>query len=57
MYPKDEWDNDFKLWVIGTSYCHSRKFKTDQETYLWFQVLKMHKKMLLKLMNKCLPCK
>ena len=19
MYPKDEWDNDFKLWVIGTS--------------------------------------
>ena len=27
MYPKDEWDNDFKLWVIGTSYCHSRKFK------------------------------
>ena len=33
MYPKDEWDNDFKLWVIGTSYCHSRKFKADQETY------------------------
>ena len=26
MYPKDEWENDFKLWVIGTSYCHqSRK--------------------------------
>ena len=21
-YPKDEWENDFKLWVIGTSYCH-----------------------------------
>ena len=37
MYPKDEWDNDFKLWVIGTSYCHSRKFKADQETYSWFE--------------------
>jgi hypothetical protein len=20
MFPKDEWENDFKLWVIGTSY-------------------------------------
>ena len=27
MYPKDEWENDFKLWVIGSSYCHNRKFK------------------------------
>jgi hypothetical protein len=36
MYPQDEWDNDFKLWVIGTSYCHSRKFVADQETYNWF---------------------
>ena len=33
MYPKDEWDNDFKLWVIGTSYCHQRKFVADQETF------------------------
>ena len=40
MYPKDEWDNDFKLWVIGTSYCHSRKFKADQETFKWFQSFK-----------------
>jgi hypothetical protein len=40
MYPRDEWDNDFKLWVIGTSYCHSRKFKADQETYAWFESFK-----------------
>jgi hypothetical protein len=40
MYPKDEWDNDFKLWVIGTSYCHQRKFKADQETFKWFESFK-----------------
>ena len=40
MYPKDEWENDFKLWVIGTSYCHSRKFKADQETYNFFTMFK-----------------
>ena len=40
MFPKDEWDNDFKLWVIGTSYCHSRKFVADQETFKWFQSFK-----------------
>ena len=40
MYPKDEWDNDFKLWVIGTSYCHSRKFVADQETYNFFTMFK-----------------
>ena len=37
MYPKDEWENDFKLWVIGTSYCHQRKFETNNETFLWFK--------------------
>ena len=40
MFPKDEWDNDFKLWVIGTSYCHSRKFVADNETFKWFQSFK-----------------
>ena len=35
-YPKDEWDNNFKLWVIGSDYCSSRKFKTNHENYLWF---------------------
>ena len=40
MFPKDEWENDFKLWVIGTSYCHSRKFVADQETFKFFQGFK-----------------
>jgi len=41
MFPKDEWENDFKLWVIGTSYCHSRKFVADQETFNWFKSFKV----------------
>ena len=41
MYPTDEWNNDFKLWVIGTYYCHSRKFTADQETYAWFESFKV----------------
>jgi hypothetical protein len=41
MFPKDEWDNDFKLWVIGTSYCHSRKFVADNETFKWFESFKV----------------
>ena len=36
MKPTDEWSNDYKLWVIGSDYCSSRRFKTDHETYLWF---------------------
>jgi hypothetical protein len=36
-YYKDTWENDFKLWVIGTSYCHQRKFKAHEDTYLWFK--------------------
>jgi hypothetical protein len=36
-FVKDTWDNNFKLWVIGTSYCHQRKFQTNNETYLWFK--------------------
>tara|TARA_R100000329_G_scaffold56877_1_gene51555 strand:+ start:294 stop:1259 length:966 start_codon:yes stop_codon:yes gene_type:complete len=40
-YHKDNWDNDFKLWVIGTSYCHSRKFKADQETFNFFKMFKV----------------
>ena len=35
-YAKDQWDNNFKLWVIGSDYCSSRKFKTNHENYLWF---------------------
>ena len=36
-YAKDTWDNDFKLWVIGTSYCHSRMFQTNEAEYNWFK--------------------
>jgi len=35
--PVAKWEEDFKLWVIGTSYCHSRQFKVDETT---FKVLK-----------------
>jgi len=36
-FQKDKWENDFKLWVIGTSYCHSRMFQTNDDTYVWFK--------------------
>ena len=36
MYPKEEWDNDFKLWVIGSDYCSARRFKTNHNEYLFF---------------------
>ena len=39
-YPKDEWENDFKLWCIGTSYCHSRQFKVDENTLEFFKMYK-----------------
>jgi hypothetical protein len=35
--PRSEWNSDFKLWVIGTHYCHTREFKVDEDT---FNVLK-----------------
>jgi len=37
QFQKDIWENDFKLVVIGTSYCHSRMFQTNNENYLWFK--------------------
>ena len=40
MFPKDEWENDFKLWVIGSSYCHNRQFVSDNETFKWFESFK-----------------
>ena len=36
--PKAKWENDFKLWVIGTSYCHSRQFKVDENTMNFFKM-------------------
>ena len=52
-YPKDTWDNDFKIWVIGSDYCSNRHFTTDHENYLWFvnfntamsDVIKCHQQM------------
>ena len=35
---KDEWENDFQLDTIGTSYCHSRMFAVDQETFEMFKM-------------------
>jgi len=36
--PVSKWENDFKLWVIGTSYCHSRHFKVDENTMNFFKM-------------------
>ena len=36
--PKMKWEEDFKLWVIGTSYCHSRQFKVDDKAMEFFKM-------------------
>ena len=38
--PKSKWENDFQLWVIGTSYCHTRQFKVDENTMNFFKMYK-----------------
>ena len=38
--PVAKWENDFKLWVIGTSYCRSRQFKVDENTMNFFKMYK-----------------
>ena len=51
--PYSKWENDFKLWVIGTSYCRSRQFKVDESTLNFFkmynqiadEVIKQHQEM------------
>jgi len=35
--PVSKWENDFKLWVVGTSYCHSRQFRVDENDYNFFK--------------------
>jgi len=35
---RDEWAKDFQLTTIGSSYCHSRMFAVDQETFEMFQM-------------------
>jgi len=36
--PVYKWENDFKLWTIGTSYCHSRNYKVDENTLNFFKM-------------------
>ena len=36
--PVDKWEHDFKLWTIGSSYCHSRQFKVDENTMNFFKM-------------------
>ena len=36
--PRSKWENDFKLWVIGTSYCRTRQFKVDENTMNFFKM-------------------
>ena len=36
--PRSKWENDFKLWTIGSSYCHSRNFKVDENTLNFFKM-------------------
>jgi hypothetical protein len=36
--PRMKWEEDFKLWVIGTSYCHSRQFKVDDKAMEFFKM-------------------
>ena len=48
--PYHKWENDFKLWVVGGSYCHSRQFVVDENDYNFFktyvqsanEVIKVH---------------
>ena len=36
--PVAKWEEDFKLWTIGSSYCHSRQFKVDEKTLEFFRM-------------------
>ena len=36
--PVAKWEEDFKLWTIGTSYCHSRQFKVDDKAMEFFKM-------------------
>ena len=36
--PVHKWENDFKLWTIGNSYCHSRQYKVDENTLNFFKM-------------------
>ena len=36
--PVAKWEEDFKLWTIGSSYCHSRQYKVDESTLNFFKM-------------------
>ena len=36
--PVAKWESDFQLWTIGTSYCHTRQFKVDENTLNFFKM-------------------
>jgi len=36
--PKAKWESDFKLWTIGSSYCHSRNYMVDENTMNFFKM-------------------
>ena len=36
--PVAKWESDFQLWTIGSSYCHSRQFKVDENTLNFFKM-------------------
>ena len=36
--PVHKWESDFKLWTIGSSYCHSRQFKVDENAFNFFKM-------------------
>jgi hypothetical protein len=36
--PKAKWESDFKLWTIGSSYCHSRNYMVDESTFNFFKM-------------------
>jgi len=36
--PRMKWEEDFKLWTIGSSYCHSRQYKVDENTMNFFKM-------------------
>ena len=36
--PVHKWENDFKLWVVGSSYCHNRQFKVDENALNFFKM-------------------
>jgi len=40
---KDEWEKDFQLTTIGSSYCHSRMFAVDQDTFKLFKAFNVLK--------------